>query len=177
MTLRDQLESSAGTVTGKDGRSYAIRPIRPSDAPSLMRGYEAMTDASKWFRMLHSVPHLTDEMAHEFCTPDPKRDLCVVLEGWGALEGEILGGARIAGAPDGMSCEFSVSLRPEAQKLGLARQALETVFAVAKEMGYTRIWGSIHEHNEPMLHLAETLGFTLRRDPDDLSLMKAELSI
>lgn len=173
--LRDRLERREITLVAKDGRSYAIRPIRPSDAPSLMRGYDAMTNTSKWFRMLHEVPHLTESMALEFCTPDPKHDLCVVLEGCGDLAGEILGGARIAGARDGKSVEFSVSLRPEAQGLGLARKALETVFSVAKEEGYTRLWGSIHNRNIPMLHLAESMGFRLRRDPDDASLVVADL--
>lgn len=63
ITLRDQLERHEIALSAKDGRSYAIRPIRRSDAPSLMRGYDAMTDASKWFRMLHAVPHLTEAMA------------------------------------------------------------------------------------------------------------------
>lgn len=96
------------------------------------------------------------------------------MEGCGELEGEILGGARIAGARDGNSVEFSVSLRPEGQGLGLARQALETVLRAAKEMGYTRVWGSIHASNGPMLHLAESMSFHLRRDPDDAALMVAE---
>jgi RimJ/RimL family protein N-acetyltransferase len=175
--LRDRLEEREITIAGKDGRSYVMRPIRSSDAPSLMRGYDAMTDNSKRFRMLHPVPHLTQAMALEFCTPDPKRGLCVVLEGCGELEGEILGGARIAGSPSGISAEFSVSLRPEAQDLGLARKALETVLAVAKEMGYQRIWGSIHATNQRMLVLAQRIGFRLRRDPEDVSLMFAELSL
>ena len=81
MTLQDQVESVASAVAGKDRRSYVIRPIRASDAPSLMRGYAAMTEPSKWFRMLHAVPHLTETMALDFCTPDPARDLCLVLLG------------------------------------------------------------------------------------------------
>ncbi len=70
-----------------------------------------------------------------------------------------------------------MSLRPEAQDLGLARKALETVLAVAKEMGYQRIWGSIHATNQRMLVLAQRIGFRLRRDPEDVSLMFAELSL
>ncbi len=173
-TLRDRLEAREIALEGKDGRCYVARPIRASDAPSLMRGYDALSVNSKWFRMLHTLPHLTEEMAREFCTPDPACDVCIVLEGWGKLEGEILGGARITGSADGAAAEFSVSLRPEVQGLGLARQALETIFAVAREMGYRRLWGTIHEDNEAMANLAEILGFHLRRDPEDGSLILAE---
>jgi RimJ/RimL family protein N-acetyltransferase len=175
MTVRERLDNGGIALPGKDGQSYLMRPIRPADAASLMRGFDAMTDNAKWFRMLSGVPHLTEAMAMAFCRPDPQADLCVVIEGRGALAGEILGGARIAGAEDGISAEFSVSLRPEAEDLGLARKALETVFAAAKDMGYARIFGSVHARNAPMLELAKKMSFRLRRDPQDASLMLAEL--
>ena len=116
-------------------------------------------------------------MVRRYCAPDPARDLCVVVEGVGALQGEILGGARISGADDGGSAEFSVSLRPEALGLGLARHALETVLAAAGEMGYRTVWGSISRSNAAMLALARRIGFQLRSDPDDSTVMLAEMSV
>ena len=89
------------TLTDKNGETYLLRPIRPADAPSLMRGYDAMSDQAKWFRMLHTVPHLSEDVAQRYCAPDPERDLCFVIEGQGTLLGEILGGARIAGEDHG----------------------------------------------------------------------------
>jgi len=175
--LREELEAHKIVVEAKDGQFYTLRPIRPSDAPSLMRGYDAMSDSSRWFRMLDALPHLPESMARAFCSPDPNREMCIVVEGVGELEGEILGGARIAGAVDGISAEFAVSLRPEAQGLGLARKALETVIKAAKESGYREVWGSISSRNKPMLALARRIGFSLRRDPDDFSLMLAEFPL
>jgi hypothetical protein len=81
--LREELEAHKIAVEGKDGRFYTLRPIRLSDAPSLMRGYDAMSDTSKWFRVLHSLPHLTESTARVFCSPDPNRELCIVVEGIG----------------------------------------------------------------------------------------------
>ena len=114
-SLRDQLEACEIRLAGKDGRSYAIHPIRTSDAASLIRGYDATSDRLKWFQMLHAIPHLTETMALDFCRPDPTRDICVVVEGCDELDGEILSGTRISGVADGAKAEFSVSLRPEAQ--------------------------------------------------------------
>lgn len=177
ISLWERLARREIALTAADGQAYVVRPIEPSDAPSLMRGYDALENRSKWFRMLHSLPHLTEEMALDFCTPDPAREVCLVLEGRDALEGEILGGARIAGDADGVSAEFSVSLRPEARGLGLAHQVLETVFAVAREMGYRRIWASIHAENVSMAHLARSLHCHLRRDPEDGALLLAERAL
>ena len=70
-TFRDQLEACEVKLSGKDGRAYAIRPIRISDAASRVRGYDAMSSSPKWFRLLHAVPHLTEAMALGSCSPDP----------------------------------------------------------------------------------------------------------
>ncbi len=172
--LREKLIRRTITIAGKDGHPHLARPIDLSDAAKLIRCYDAMTDRGKWFRMLHHLPHLSEEMAREFCTPDPEKDLCIVLEGDGPLEGEILGGARITGSADGKSAEYSVTLRPEAEGLGLAHKALQLVFEIAREMGYTHIWGAIHAENGPMLQLAESLDLNLRRDPNDAALMVSE---
>jgi len=172
--LREQLSGRAIAIAGKDGHAHIARPINATDAGALMRCYDAMTERGKWFRMLHRLPHLSEDMARDFCSPDPERDLCIVLEGDGPLKGEILGGARITGSADGKSAEYSVTLRPEAEGLGLAHKALELVFAAAKEMGYTRIWGTIHSENGPMLNLAHSLDLHVHRDPNDAALMLAE---
>ena len=144
------------TLTDKNGETYLLRPIRPADAPSLMRGYDAMSDQAKWFRMLHTVPHLSEDVAQRYCAPDPERDLCFVIEGQGTLLGEILGGARIAGEDHG-TAEFAVSLRPEAQTLGLAYGALEAVLHAAYRKGFTHVWGTIAVQNATMVALARRL--------------------
>ena len=95
-------------ITGKDGESYLLRPIRPSDAGSLIRGYDALSDEGKRFRLLSARMHLTEEIAREFCSPDPERVVCLVVEGKGALAGEIIAGARVAGVAPGAWADFAV---------------------------------------------------------------------
>lgn len=175
--LERRIAAGAASLPGKDGADYAVRFIRAEDAPSLIRGYDAMTERGKWFRMLHAVPHLTEEMATRFCAPDTASEICIVVEGRGDLAGEILGGARVAGLGPGLAAEFSVSLRPEARGLGLARQALETVIEIARQRGCATVWGSISGRNEAMLALARRVGFEVHRDPDDFSLMHAEMAL
>lgn len=164
-------------IQGKDSKDYRIRPIRPGDAGSLIRGYDALSAQAKWFRMLHAVPHLTPEMAQAYCDPDPDDEICLVIEGQGALAGEILGGARIGGVGPGKAGEFSVSVRPEARGLGLARRALVGVIDIARDQGCASVWGSVARRNEGMRGLAERLGFTLRIDPEDKTLLLAELTL
>ena len=174
LPLRERLLRHAVTIAGKDGYPHLARPIAETDAGALIRCYDAMTDRGKWFRVLYHLPHLSEDMARAFCTPDPDCDLCIVLEGDGPLEGEILGGARITGDKDGRTAEYSVTLRPEAEGLGLAHKALELVFEAAREMAYIHIWGAIHSENGPMLQLAHSLHLNIHRDPNDAALMVSE---
>ena len=163
-------------ITGKDGESYLLRPIRPSDAGSLIRGYDALSDEGKRFRLLSARMHLTEEIAREFCSPDPERVVCLVVEGKGALAGEIIAGARVAGVAPGAWAEFSVSARPEAEGTGLARQSLEAVIEEARRRGASGVWGTIADRNAPMLGLARRLGMKVGNDSDDWALETAELS-
>lgn len=160
---------------GKDGKDYLARPIRPADAPSLMRGYDALSDQGKWFRMFHAVPHLTDRMAYDYTHPNPADEVCLVVEGKDALAEDILGGARVAGLAPGAMAEFSVSFRPEARGLGLAKHSLAAVIDIARLRGCAGVWGEISKHNGEMLGLAARLGMSLRRDPEDWSFRIAEL--
>lgn len=166
-TLRQDLERGRVAVTGRDGRVYRIRPIRPEDAPSLQRGYAAMPSEAKLNRMLYKVPELTAEMAARYCSPDPATEYCVVVEGRDALAGEVLGGARIVYGGASKTAQFTVSLRPEAHGKGLAHDAVATVLGVAREMGIDSVWGLIAADNKPMLSLARSLGFALKPNPED----------
>jgi acetyltransferase len=175
--LRARLARGEVFIRGKDGQDYRVRPIEPSDAPSLIRGFNALSPRERWFRFLHAAPELSETAAKQFCSPDPVLDICLVIEGQGALAGDIVGGARITGSPGGTDGEFSVSMRPEMQGLGLARQALQTVLDAAAEAGYRRIWGYVAAKNDGMRKLAKRLGFTMRRDPDDFSQLIAEIRL
>ncbi len=176
-TLRERLARREVRVAGKDGRSYVIRPIEPNDAASVIRGFNTWSPRERWLRFLHAVPELTPEAALAICTPDPVLDICLVIEGQGELAGDIVGGARIFGAPGRDDGEFSVSMRPEVQGLGLARQVLQMALDAAAEAGYRRIWGYVAAKNDSMQGLAKRLGFRIRRDPDDFSQLIAEIRL
>lgn len=175
--LRERLAQRRVYLEARNGERYMLRPIETSDAPSMIRGFNVLSPQQRWFRFLYAVTELTPEAAAAFCTPDPDLDICLVLEGRGELAGDIVGGARITGEPNRELGEFSVSMRPELQGLGLARQALQTALEAAAEAGYQRVIGYVAARNIAMLRLAERLGFTVRFDPDDPAQRIAEIEL
>jgi RimJ/RimL family protein N-acetyltransferase len=87
-----------------------------------------------------------------------------------------LGRSHHLGEDNGLA-EFSVSLRPEAQTLGLASGALEAILHAAHRKGFNHVWGTIAVQNAPMIALARRLGFNLLPDPDDTSLIRADIEL
>jgi acetyltransferase len=178
-SLRDRLETGGVALIDAEGLELRVRPIRPSDAPSMMRGYDALSEQGKWFRMLHALPHLSPALAERLCSPDLETDLCVVVEGRPEIAGlskELLGGARIAGCRPGAWAEFAVSVRPEARGRGLAKGCLRIVLAAVREMGCAGAYGIVSRRNAPMIGLARALGLSIRTDPDDATLLRAEIA-
>ncbi|MGI9480511.1 MAG: hypothetical protein ACR2PI_27730 [Hyphomicrobiaceae bacterium] len=86
-TLRERIAGGTVWIHGKDGADYLTRPICPDDAAAMTRSYDSLPDRSKWFRLLHSVLHLSEEMVAKFCAPVPKTEFAVVIEGNGPLAG------------------------------------------------------------------------------------------
>ena len=164
------------TVT-RDGRGFALREIRPDDAPALARAFAARDPEDRKLRLLSAIPKLPERMALRFCTVDGVRDFCLVWESEDA-PGALAGGARLMrDAGDEASAEFAVSVASDLKGHGLGRKALETVMELGAENGIARVWGSISRRNAPMRGLAAKLGMTERPDPDDRSLVIAEKAL
>ncbi|MDJ0608316.1 MAG: GNAT family N-acetyltransferase [Kiloniellales bacterium] len=162
--------------TTRSGRRMRLRPIQPDDAAALQRAYARLDVRDKRARLFVPVPQLTDETAQRFCTIDEDHELCFVLEA-DDEPGEIMGGGRLMGAPASDSAEFAVSLRSDLKGQGLGTALLKTLLEVAPERGFKTVWGSILADNHAMRALAEKLGFQVRRDPDDPSLVMATIDV
>ncbi len=164
-------------VTARDGARLRLRHIRPDDAVSLQRGYDMYSDRQKRLRMLDTVPHLTDEMARDFATiARPDCEFCLVLTPE-EDDSDVLGGARLMGAPGREDAEFSVSIRADQQGRSLGRISLQAALDEGRARGMRHVWGIISRKNAAMLALAERLGFRIEADPDDFSLMIGRIDL
>lgn len=164
-------------VVDRAGRAYALREIRPGDAPALQRAFLEQAPEDRKLRLLSAIPKLPDRMALRFCTVDGVRDFALVLVPEDAPD-TLAGGARLMrDADDPASAEFAVSLASPLKGRGLARKALETVMELGAENGIARVWGSVSRENAGMRALGRRLGMTERGDPDDRSLLIVERRI
>jgi acetyltransferase len=141
----------------KDKTQVHMRAIRPDDAARERAFVAAMSDTSRYYRFLHPLAALSDEMIARFTQLDYRVEMALV-----ALtedESEIIGVARYHPNADGESAEFAIAIADAWQGKGLGDQLMRNLIACAEEAGYMRLSGTVLKTNTGMLHLAQRLGF------------------
>jgi acetyltransferase len=160
----------------RSGETVKMRPIRPEDARALQRAFTVMDPEDVRMRLFAPVSMLSDEMAARMTQVDYDREMAFVIEDPKAA-GELWGGARIVADPDNVEAEFSVTVLSNLKGHGVGAVSLSRILDYAASRGIETVWGSVLAENRPMLRLAERLGFTCKRDPDDPEVMKCVIDL
>lgn len=160
MTARERLPPWHERQRLSNGREVLIRPIRPEDAEPLRAGFDLLQPDEVRQRFLHSMPHLSPEMAGHFTKVNPKTEFALVaaepLPPGEALVGAV---ARVVVDPDGRAAEFAILVSRYIAGMGLGRYLMTRLVKWARSKKLERLYGEVFEHNLPMLALAESLGF------------------
>jgi acetyltransferase len=141
----------------RDNTPVHMRAIRPDDAARERAFVAAMSDTSRYYRFLHPVAALSDEMIARFTQLDYDREMALI-----ALlpdESEIVGVARYHPNADGKSVEFAIAIADNWQAKGLGEFLTQNLIACAREAGYAIFEGTVLNGNTGMLKLAARLGF------------------
>ncbi|HUL46759.1 MAG TPA: GNAT family N-acetyltransferase [Steroidobacteraceae bacterium] len=146
------------------GRALLLRPIRPDDAAGHRRFLARVSPEDLRTRFLAAVHELPEpELAH-FTHIDYEREMAfIAVAAAGAEAGEILGVARACAGPDNSAAEFAVLVRSDLKDQGLGTLLMRKLIGYCRDHGTRELWGSVLTDNAAMLHLAEKLGFRIRR--------------
>ena len=168
--------------TTQDGTSLLIRPIRPEDEPMMVDYHKRISERSVYLRYLHPLA-LDQRISHErlarICYNDYDREMALVAEYTNPESGakEIIGVGRlskIVGTPDG---EYSMLIVDAFHGKGLGSEFLKLLIQIGRDEKLHRITAYISPENLAMQAVSKKLGFTLHRDPDDPSVVEAELAL
>ena len=78
---------------------------------------------------------------------------------------------------DGKSCEFALVVADQWQRKGIGTRLMAALIDAARERGLQSVNGEILADNLPMRKLVENLGFSVRRDPTDMTVFLASLEL
>jgi acetyltransferase len=149
-----------------DGTAVTIRPIRPEDAELVQTFVRALSDESRYLRYMNAQRELTPAMTAHFTQIDYDREMALIAVA--QLKGveTMVGVARYAINPDGISCEFALVVADEWQGHGVGHKLLASLIEEACNKGLQIMEGDVLSINSNMLQLARVLGFTVQPGDD-----------
>jgi acetyltransferase len=152
----------------KDGTEVTLRPIKPEDEPEeldFIRGLSTETSRFRFFQIIKDLPH---EALVRFCNIDYDREMAIIAE---AREGDRtiqIGVSRLITEPGKKRGEFAVVIADKFQGRGLGTKLVDMLIEFAREKGIDTIYGTVMSENIKMIQLCEKLGFTTRREHENV---------
>ena len=166
MAIRNRLPPWHELQRLRNGREVLIRPIRPEDAQPLRAGFSLLQPDEIRQRFLYALKELSPEMADKLVRPDPKREFTIVaaepLSPGEALVGAFARATIVEGSRD---AEFAILVSRYVAGMGLGRHLMQRLVRWTRGKRLHRLHGDVPERNQPLLSLAQSLGF--RRESSD----------
>jgi GNAT superfamily N-acetyltransferase len=143
------------TVPLRDGSAVLVRPIERSDSDLLRRGFERLSDESRYRRFLSAVSRLSESQLRYLTDVDhhDHEALIAIEPGSGAavaVARYVRTGAETA--------EFAVTVVDDWQGRGLGTAMLELLTGRARDEGIRRFGALLLAENDEMLELLGRLG-------------------
>ena len=178
MAARNRLPPWHEELRLRDGRELLIRPVRPDDAGPLREGFALLQPDEVRHRFLEPLQELTRQQADRLCRPDPRNEFALVaaepLPPGEALVGAV---ARAARSDDSKDAEFAILVSHFIAGQGLGRHLMRRLVRWARGKRFERLRGDVLADNQPMLALAESLGFKRMDGTSDPNLVRVVLDL
>jgi len=157
----------------RDGTDIELRPIRPEDEPLVHELVAQMSPKDLRLRFFTPIRSLSHRFAARLTQINYDREMALVaLHG-----GTVLGIARYFADPDREKAEYAVAVRTDWHGRGVGYLLMNRLIEVARQWGIGELIGDVLRKNEPMLAMCHELGFTIRRDAADVSIMRVSKTL
>lgn len=163
-------------VTLRDDNTYLVRAIHPADEPLLLKLLDALSPEEIRLRFFRIIRHFSHDMAARMTQVDYDREVSLVITRADAPD-TLVGIGTLIADPDGGEAEFAVLIHHDHAGTGLGRHLLDCLLRQAHARHIGIVYGDILAHNRPMLSLARSMGFAIKRSLEDASSVRAEINV
>jgi len=147
----------------RDGRRVLVRPVRPEDAEAHRAFFVRLPPEDVRYRFFAPLQDLPPELTARLTQIDYDREMAFVA----VHDGRTVGVARLVRDPGREAGEFALVVEPGWKGQGLGRHLMERLFAWARQAGLREVVGEVLADNAPMLGFVRSLGFSIRRRPEE----------
>jgi len=159
------------------GQSISIRPMRPEDLEIETAFVHGLSSQSRYNRLFSAGMHITPEWLEQLTRIDYARDMALVAT-FMLDDNEVeIGVARYVLLDDARRCEFAIAIADAWQGSGIGRALMLRLIESAAAAGLEQMVGDVLAGNEPMLHLARKLGFSVKSTRDGPELRRLTLQL
>jgi acetyltransferase len=151
----------------RDGIVLRMRPLRPEDEPMLVDLATHMSREDLRLRFFTTVAGLTHTVAARLSQLDYDRELGLLAE----CEGVTLGVAHFFADPDKLRADYAVAVRSDWQGRGVGFALMTRLIEIARQRGIGELTGEVLRENKPMLQMCRELGFGIRPNQNDPSIV------
>lgn len=152
----------------RDGRTVLLRALLPTDEGEILQAFERLGPDARYMRFMAPKRHVDQKRLHAVLESFPEKGMTIAAVVPAPDGIDIVGSATYI-VEDPASCEFSITVSEAYAGAGLGRKLMEALIEAAKARGLAQMKGFVLAQNRPMLALAERVGFTVARDPEDFS--------
>jgi len=165
LAIRPYPQELEATIQLGDER-ILLRPIRPEDEPA-HQDFVAHCDPDDiYFRFFRAVRHIPHSEMARLTQIDYAREMAFIAVADGG-KGETIGVVRAITDPDNQMAEFGIMVRSDRKGTGLGHALLGKMVDYLRAQGTRELRAHVLPANHAMLSLAERMGFTHRRLPED----------
>ncbi len=154
------------------GQIIAIRPARPKDVRMIQAYIHDLSPSSRHNRFLGALNELSGAALHRMTHMDHESQQVLLAETVAEGASTMIGETCYAVAPDGLGCEFAVSVAGAWRRRALGTLLFETVARRARDLGCRYLVGDILRSNQAMIALARKTGFGVTAPIADARLLR-----
>jgi acetyltransferase len=158
-----------------DGGKAFVRPVRPEDDALFRAFFARVTDDDLRLRFFQSVKHFSHEFIARLTQLDYARSIALVAID--PKNGEMLGAVRLHADADYNRGEYGILIRSDLKGHGIGWKLMQIMIEYARWQGLNIVEGQVLRENTTMLAMCQSLGFKVKADPDDATIMTVTLPV
>jgi acetyltransferase len=162
-------------LTLQDGTVLLVRPVRPEDEELYPPFFAAVTQQDLRLRFFAPVKEFSHTFIARFTQIDYARAMAFIAIN--EATGEMLGVVRLHSDADFDTAEFAILVRSDQKGHGLGWQLMQLIIAYGRAQAIRTVHGQVLQENAAMLDMCRNLGFQVKADPEDPSLVVVTLSL
>ncbi|WP_305806347.1 bifunctional acetate--CoA ligase family protein/GNAT family N-acetyltransferase [Stenotrophomonas sp. YIM B06876] len=163
------------TITLADGAPAFVRPVRPEDDALFRAFFARVTDDDLRLRFFQSVKHFSHEFIARLTQLDYARSIALVAID--PRSGEMLGAVRLHADADYERGEYGILIRSDLKGHGIGWRLMQIMIEYAGWLGLSTIEGQVLRENSTMLAMCRSLGFQVKLDGEDPTIMNVTLPV